>query len=573
MHQQQIQWLMDPPVYRLPGELLEQVIFALDLLCGADDRKYRRVLTICMCVSRRWYREFKPHFWAGRAIKIQKTTHYEMEKFLPAIRPFAHDLIIDMLECAIPCYEDARTTLEPTKEWYGAILMHRMFTPDTEDSSQSTSATNDEDITKRIMQEWIQNQAVGWSLWPPPRPTMAPIFFPNLETLELHRIDFSRQSNGRYLRAILEGLPLLRHLTLFMLKNLRLVTHNLVLAQLQSLSIFHLTSSNSDLLLLLSVRCTPYLDRIQLEDVTISRMASLQILDMLLEHGDKDGRCKDSLPIRHIDGLDCIHYNDDDMTVFFENLPAQSLKTVLIRRGLLFGDGALSTLIRHHGDSLQTLYFSRECRFSIEMIQELVTKVPNLRLLCLCRSETSKRLMLKTDPRVPWTCTQLERLFLYSRHGAVVSNQNRILAHLAIRDTTDGRALKEYGPKERSTPEEGKMTGPELRFFETVMAIKELRELWIGKSSWMEADTWLTDVRFERRYGVHGAIGRERGVVHRTVDSPDRGGGYKFYGWNKIMPLVAPRSLISRYDYLSESFRASIMASIRPPDLYEKYIR
>ncbi|KAF9079515.1 hypothetical protein BGX23_003864 [Mortierella sp. AD031] len=373
---------------------------------------------------------------------------------------------------------------------------------------------------------------------------MAPIYFPNLETLELSRIDFSKQNNGRYLRAILEGLPLLQHLTLILLKNLCLVTHNLVLARLQSLSIFHLTSSNSDLLHLLSVRCTPYLDRIQLEDVTISRMASLQILDMLLEHGDKDGRCKDSLPIRHIDGLDCIHYNDDDMTVFFENLPAQSLKTVLIRRGILFGDGALSTLIRRHGDSLQTLYFSRECRFSIEMIQELVTKVPNLRLLCLRRSETSERLMLKTDPRVPWTCTRLERLFLYSRHGAVVSNQNRILAHLAIRDAIDGRALKECGPRERSPLEEGKMTGPELRFFETVMAIKELCELWIGKSGWTEA--YMTDVPFKRRYGVHGAIGRERGVVHRTVDNPDRGGGYKFYGWDKIMPLVAYAHILDR---------------------------
>jgi hypothetical protein len=467
------------------------------------------------------------------------------------------DLIIDMVESAIPCYEYG-TTLEPTKEWYGTILMHRMFTPDTEDSSQSTNAsTNDVDIAKRIMQEWTQNQAVGWSLWPPPRPTMAPIFFPNLETLELRRIDFSRQNNGRYLRAILEGLPLLRHLTLFLLKNLCLVTHNLVLARLQSLSIFHLTSSNSDLLHLLSVRCTPYLDRIQLEDVRISRMASLQILDMLLEHGDKDGRCKDSLPIRHIDGLACIHYNDDDMTVFFENLPAQSLKTVLIRRGILFGDGALSTLIRRHGDSLQTLYFSRECRFSIEMIQELVTKVPNLCLLCLRRSETSERLMLKTDPRVPWTCTRLERLFLYSRHGVVVSNQNRILARLAIRDAIDGRALKECGPREMSPLEEGKMTGPELRFFETVMAIKELCELWIGKSGWTEACTWLTDVRFERRYGVHGAIGRERGVVHQTVDNPDRGGGYKFYGWNKIMPLVAPSPIVTRYDQLVASFRAS----------------
>ncbi|KAG0341006.1 hypothetical protein BG005_003091 [Podila minutissima] len=512
-----------------------------------------------MRVSRRWYREFKPYLWASLTIEphlwasltIKKTTHYRMAEFLPVNRPLVRDLIIDMDESTIPCYEDGMS-LERTKEWYGAILMRRMFTPDTEDSSQSTNAsTNDEDITKQIMQEWTRNQAVGWSLWPPPRPTMAPIFFPNLETLELRRIDFSKQNNGRYLRAILEGLPLLRHLTLFLLKNLCLVTHNLVLAQLQSLSIFHLTSSNSDLLHLLSVRCTPHLDRIQLEDVTISRMASLQILDMLLEHGDKDGRCKDSLPIRHIDGLDCIHYNDDDMTVFFENLPAQSLKTALIRRGILFGDGALSTLIRRHGDSLQTLYFSRECRFSIEMIQELVTKVPNLRLLCLCRSETFERLMLKTDPRVPWACTRLERLFLYRQYGDVVSNQNRILAHLAIRDAIDGRALKECGPRERSpwerSPlEEGKMTGPELRFFETVMAIKELCELWIGKWGWTEA---YTDVQFERQYGVHGAIGRERGVVHRTVDNPDRGGEYKFYGWNKIMPLFYKKGIFGFLDY------------------------
>lgn len=49
-------------------------------------------------------------------------------------------------------------------------------------------------------------------------------------------------------------------------------------------------------------------------------MDSLGLLDMLLEHGDKSGRCRGSFPIRHIDGLDCIGYDDDVMAVFFREL-------------------------------------------------------------------------------------------------------------------------------------------------------------------------------------------------------------------------------------------------------------
>ncbi|KAF9297459.1 hypothetical protein BGZ74_009824, partial [Mortierella antarctica] len=489
-------------------------------------------------VSSRWYREFKPYLWAS--LSISRTTHFKMAEFLPVNRPLVRDLVLDMNNSSVPSYDDVPTL--PTQEWYGAVLMHHIFSPNSQDALQHDGADrNDEDIAKRIMQEWYQNQSTGWSLWPPPRSTKAPIFFPNLETLDLKRIDFTRQTNGRYLRTILEGLPLLRHLALSSVTNVCLVTHNLVLARLQSLSLSRINTSNKDLLHLLSVRCTPHLDRIKLEFIRITRMDSLGLLDMLLEHGDKNGRCKDSLPVRHIDGLDCIRYDDDDMAFFFENLPAESLKTVSIQRGIFFQDKSLTTLIKYHGHSLQTLYFGKECRFSAKTLQDLITKVPNLRLLGLRRGEACERLIHEIDQCLPWSCKHLERLALHDIHGVMMTRQSKVLVHLAKRDPSDGRILQQGTPfqVQASVVEpipEGLMTVREARFLESILALKELQELRIGQWTWADEASRATNMRLERRYGVHGAIGREQGVVHRTIDNPDGGGGYKFYGWNTIIP-------------------------------------
>ncbi|KAF9209239.1 hypothetical protein BGZ59_010218 [Podila verticillata] len=525
---------MNSPIFNLPSDVLERIVCILDQQC--DDAGYRAVLSICMQVSTRWYHEFKPYLWAS--LNIKRTTHFKMAEFLPVNRPLVRDLVLDMNNSSVPSFDDVPAL--PTQEWYGAVLMHHMFSPNSQDPLQHSGMnSNDEDITRRIMQEWYQDQYTGWSLWPPPRSVKAPIFFPNLETLDLKRIDFTRQTNGRYLRTILGGLPLLRHLTLSSVTNVCFVSHNLVLARLQSLSLSRIDNSNKDLLHLLSVRCTPHLDRVRLDSIKITRMDSLGLLDMLLEHGDKSGRCKNSFPIRHIDGLDCIRYNDDDMTVFFENLPAESLKTVSIQRGILFGDGSLTTLIKHHGHSLQVLYFSKECRFSAVALQDLVMKVPNLRLLGLRRGEACERLIHDINQRLPWACKHLERLILHDVNGVMLNRQSEVLAHLANRDSIDGCALQRGTPFQvqasvvKPIPE-GLMTVREARFLESILALKRLQELRIGQWTWADEVSRATNMRLERRYSVHGAIGREQGVVRRNIDNLDGGGGYTFYGWRSI---------------------------------------
>ncbi|KAG0337930.1 hypothetical protein BG004_007439 [Podila humilis] len=552
---------MDPPVYRLPSDILEQIIFELDLQCGVSDRAYRAILAKCLRVSRRWYREFKPHLWAS--LSINRRTHVQLQEFIPANRPLVRDLVIDMNGSAVHNYDSGPFL---ASNFYEGILMRHMFEPGSPPPPQDSLNTEElvgrggggEDITKRIMQSWLKSQSIGWSTWPPPRPTLSPIFFQNLETFQLSNICFRGQSNGRYLRLILEGLPLLRHLRLHSVKNVLLVTHNLVLNRIQSLSLYDVDNTNMDLLRLLSVRCTPYVDRVKLDLIKIPRAHSLNLLDTLLEHGNSPTQrlhCKDSLPIRHLDGLDCRRFYDDDLATFFENLPTLSLRTVSIARGIGFKSGAMMSLIRNHGPVLQTLYLDGECNLPNEALQAVVTQLPNLRLLGLLFDQASDRLIMQTDLTEPWACNQLKRLKLHEGPRHWLTEQNLVLANLeyhheVITVSSDSGKATLKGNRRvlrrgTGTAAMGSQTAPppqplgdmelrELRFLEILAGLEKLQDLQISRTVWADEEARSINIRLERRYGVHGPLGRGRGVVRRTIENPDRGSEYQFYGWKSV---------------------------------------
>lgn len=75
----------------------------------------------------------------------------QMAEFLPVNRPLVRDLILDMNNSSALSYNDLPSL--PTQEWYGVVLMHHMFSPNSQDALQHSEADrNEEDITKRIMQ-------------------------------------------------------------------------------------------------------------------------------------------------------------------------------------------------------------------------------------------------------------------------------------------------------------------------------------------------------------------------------------------------------------------------------------
>ncbi|KAF9413319.1 hypothetical protein BGZ94_000774 [Podila epigama] len=539
-------------INQLPSDIFHRIMYALDLTFSHEnyaDIKFRVALRTCMKVCRRWYTEIKPLLWAS--IRIRRRTHHALATFFQNNRALVRDIDIDLEHSSISCHDSFDpSTFRPDREWHGVILMHSIFTPNTEllaqmDAKATTwvDAIQHDDITAKIMNDWLLNQTKGWSLWPPPRSTTAPIFFPFVETLSLSKIDFSQQSGARYLRSILEGLPQLRHLTMDTLKNVCLVTHNLVLPRLQSLTLKRVEAHCKDLLNLLSVRCTPRLDRIRMKLLRLPRQNRLEILDMLLEHGDKDGRCKDSLPIRHIDGLDCHSHRDEDLAAFFELLPRNSLKSLALHRGLLIREQTMKSLIEHHGESLQSFYCTNDFNFSNAILQDLVTRLPNLRLLGLERVGQFSSLFFDTDRKVPWACTQLERLSLEVRSRREMPRLTEVLANLELRDPhsieTTGRVLKHGSAMQASSRRipavsESEMCEREILFYERICGLKKLRDLRLEGDVWSDVETRELNKRLERRYGVNGAIGRERGADFRTPEHPERGGEYKFYGWDKI---------------------------------------
>lgn len=81
-----------------------------------------------------------------------------MAELIPVNKPLGRDLVLDMNNSSVPSYDGMPDLL--TQDWYGAVLMHHMFSPNSQDPLQRSGVdSDDEDITKRIMQEWYQNQS------------------------------------------------------------------------------------------------------------------------------------------------------------------------------------------------------------------------------------------------------------------------------------------------------------------------------------------------------------------------------------------------------------------------------
>ncbi|KAG0339730.1 hypothetical protein BG000_001468 [Podila horticola] len=351
---------------KLPTEIILQILYHIDDACASDQQWRNRVLTY-MRVCKNWHDQFRPFLWAS--LPINKSTPLTLVEHLPRSRHLVEDLVIDMQGSSLPVSGDASD--QKQHEGDGTSILDKLDSDDIGDCLL-------------LMERLASSPA--FSLPP------TPVHFPNLETLELHRIDFSGHK-PYYLRSILDGLPVLRHLILNTLTNVNLDTTDLVLLNLQSLVINLIQKNCRSLVHILSVRCTPHLDRVKLHNIhgttRSNSPAHTQVLDLLLEHGTVDdlGRQK-SLPIRYIDGLDCIRYSDEVLASFFERLPAGSLRTFSVQNGRLMGMKSLDSLIRHHKMSIETLYFdsySPTRRDRDVFVQNVITKFPNLLVLGLMK--------------------------------------------------------------------------------------------------------------------------------------------------------------------------------------------
>ncbi|KAF9319810.1 hypothetical protein BG003_008104 [Podila horticola] len=437
---------------KLPTEIILQILYHIDDACASDQQWRNRVLTY---------------------MRVCKNCRHLVE-----------DLVIDMQGSTLPTSGDASDQKQHESD--GTSILYHLFQPHANPHSSSHDPKSDTRQDIKYDSDKLDCDDIGDSLLLMERLASSPAFslpptpihFPNLETLELHRIDFSGHK-PYYLRSILDGLPVLRHLVLNTLTNVNLDKTDLVLLNLQSLVINLIQKSCRSLVHILSVRCTPHVDRVKLHNIhgttRSNSPAHTQVLDLLLEHGPVDdlGRQK-SLPIRYIDGLDCIRYSDEVLASFFERLPAGSLRTFSVQNGRLMGMKSLDSLIRHHKMSIETLYFdsySPTRRDRDVFVQNVITKFPNLLVLGLM-----KRRYFHVALRYPWICPKLQL-----RHEGTITMHG---------------GMQCYGNADYRRQGHGMIRNHAVA---------------------------ATSVMGQRRFGARGAIGRERGQIQRTIHDPDKG--------------------------------------------------
>lgn len=501
---------------KLPTEIILQILYHIDDACASDQQWRNRVLTY-MRVCKNWYDQFRPFLWAS--LPINKSTPLTLVEHLPRSRHLVEDLVIDMQGSTLPTSGDASDQKQHESD--GTSILYHLFQPHANPHSSSHDPKSDTRQDIKYDSDKLDCDDIGDSLLLMERLASSPAFslpptpihFPNLETLELHRIDFSGHK-PYYLRSILDGLPVLRHLVLNTLTNVNLDKTDLVLLNLQSLVINLIQKSCRSLVHILSVRCTPHVDRVKLHNIhgttRSNSPAHTQVLDLLLEHGPVDdlGRQK-SLPIRYIDGLDCIRYSDEVLASFFERLPAGSLRTFSVQNGRLMGMKSLDSLIRHHKMSIETLYFdsySPTRRDRDVFVQNVITKFPNLLVLGLM-----KRRYFHVALRYPWICPKLQRMCLRA---------------FILRHSGDANVCElDVGEYKRST-------------WHRILPVRHEGTITMhgGMQCYGNADyrrqghgmirnhaVAATSVMGQRRFGARGAIGRERGQIQRTIHDPDKG--------------------------------------------------